>query len=100
MNGGVLFQLAEDCRSPQILAGGGMRWINRVAPGSSITFVNQLGHGNFGKIRIAQKLRPVEEGTPEGFHRKMYGRSRPASRLTQIVAFENVQGFDHRNPAR
>src|SRR6202030_3215057 len=100
MCGGELFVLAEDLRPDQVLTDTDMSRIDRFPPRPTISFVDQLGHGNVGKIRIAHKLGSIKERAPEGFQGQVYGRSSPTSVFRQVVTLENIQDLDQRGPAR
>src|SRR4029077_12371951 len=83
----------------QVFTDTGVRRIDGFPPGRGITFVDQLSHGNLGKIRIAQKVRAIEESPPESFERQVHSLIRPASQPGQVEAFKDVENLDQRDPA-
>src|SRR5215469_1164794 len=100
MPGSVLLQLSEDLGALQSLAGCGLRGIDRVAPRGSVFLVNQLSNGDFGEVRITQKLGAIEKSSPKSFDRVMNGSRRPVLHFSEIVAFEDVQRLDQHRSTR
>jgi len=100
MKHGILFELTENCRPPQLFAWAGARGVDRFPPGCAVLFVNELSHRNPGEVRVSQELGAVEEGAAEGFQRQVHGLRRAIPQPGEVVAFEDVQNLDQDNAAR
>src|SRR6266704_659683 len=68
----VLLKLAENLRALQILTCACVGWINRLAPGRGIPLIDELGDGNFRKIRVAEKFCTIKECAAEGLERQVH----------------------------
>src|SRR5215468_3697056 len=90
----ILLELGKDRRSLQFFTWAGAFRIDRFPPPRRIFFVDELGDGNFGKVRIAEKLRPVEERASVSLDGEMNRVSRPALHFREIVAFQNIERLD------
>ena len=84
----------------QILADAGMCGIDGLTPSGGVALVNQLCNRNFGEVGIAEELGAVVERAAESFGGEMDCLGGTVPGLGQVVAFENVENFEKRDPAR
>ncbi len=96
----ILVELGEDLRPLQRICRCRPSQRNRLPPRFGITLVNQLRNWNLREIRIAQKLRTIEECSLKRFACQVNALRRPAPLLREIVALENVQDLHQRDASR
>src|SRR5258708_1911307 len=83
--------------TPQLFADSGVRGIEKRPPCRSIFLVEQLGHGKLVEVGIAEKFSAIVKRTAKSLGRQMNGIRRAAAQTGQIVAFQNVERFQHRD---
>src|SRR6266404_6497528 len=95
MQRGLAVKFTKALRTPQFLAGTGMRGIKKRAPCRRIFLVKKLRYRKLVEVRITEKFSTIIKRAAESFRRQMDGIGRAAAEACEIVAFQNVERFQH-----
>ena len=98
MRRGIGFQLAENSGPFQFFAGAGVRRIDTFSPCIRVFFVDQLGYGNTGEIRVSHEVGAVHECPAKSFDYKVNRLRRSILHSGQVVTLQNVQRLDQNRP--